>query len=383
MANFWKQVDQIAAESLMHMEDRLIIANLTARDKTSDFNKTPDGYAVGGTVRIKTRPDYEAKEFTGTVEAQDIRESTRNMTIEKHFDVSVKLTSREKALDFESFVEQVVQPASYRLAEKVDTYLGGKIIQGHGMYASNDLFVDAADMALARKAANYQQLSPMGRFCLVNGTLEAKLLGKDHFNKAQNRGEDGVITFREAIMGRAMGMQFYPSDNFPTWSLAAAGTGVSTTDNGAGGNTNNQIGMSALTIDALTNTFPAGTRIQVAGVRRPMIVASLVSAAATSVPLVDPISEIIPDGAAVTVVGSGQSNLALHGAIFDSESLAIAMPALDMPSDKLSYGLSNNGFGIRVVIGYDMTTKTDMMSLDCLVGGAAYDPRRITLLTEY
>lgn len=383
MANFWKQVDQIAAESLMHMEDRLIISNLAARDKTSDFNKTPDGYAVGGSVRIKTRPDYEAKEFTTTVDVQDIRESTRTMSIEKHFDVTVKLTAREKALDFESFIEQVVQPASYRLAEKIDTYVGSKILQGHGMYTSDDLFATADDMAQARKAANYQQLSPTGRFCLVNGTLEAKLLGKDHFNKAQNRGEDGVITFREAIMGRAMGMQFYPSDSFPTWTLAAAGNGTTLTDNGAGGNTNNRIGVSTLTIDALTNTFPAGTRIQIAGVRRPMIVASLASAGATSVSLVDPISEIIPDNAAVTVVGSGLTNMALHGAIFDSESLAIAMPALDLPSDKLAYGLSNNGFGIRAVIGYDMATKTDMMSLDCLVGAVAYDPRRITLLTEY
>lgn len=383
MANFWKQVDSIGTEALMHMEDRLIISNLTARDKTSEFNKTPDGYAVGGTVRIKTRPDYEAKEFITTVDVQDIRESTRTMSIEKHFDVTVKLTAREKALDFESFIEQVIQPASYRLAEKVDTHVGSKILQGAGLYASNDLFVDAADMALARQAASYQQLSPTGRFCLVNGTLEAKLLGKDFFNKSQNRGEDGVVTFREAIMGRAMGMQFYPSDNFPTWSLAAAGTGTSSTDNGAGGNTNNRIGMTALTIDALTNTFPAGTRIKIAGVRRPLIVSTLASAGATSVSLVDPISEIIPDNAAVTVVASGQTNLALHGAIFDSESLAIAMPALDIPSDKLAYGISNNGFGLRVVVGYDMATKTDMMSIDCLVGAVAYDQRRITLLTEY
>lgn len=386
MANAWKQVDQISSEAIMHMEDRLVISSMTARDKTSEFNKTPDGYAVGSTIRIKTRPDYDAKEFAGTVQVQEIRESTRTMTIEKHFDVSVELTAKEKALDFESFAEQVIMPASYRLAEKIELYAGSKLLKAHGMFASNDLFADAADMALARKAANFQQLSPTGRFCIVNDTLEAKLLGKDYFNKAQNRGDDGVVAFREAILGRAMGLQFYSSMQFPTWTLASAGAGTTQTNNGVAVNgifPNNKIGDTALVVDALTNTFPAGTRIQIAGVRRPLVVATLASAGATSVALVDPITEVIPDNAAITVVGSGQSNLTAYGVIMDDQSLGIAMPALDLPSDKLAYNISNNGFGLRVVVGYDMTTKKDMMSIDCLVGVEAWDPRKITLLTEY
>lgn len=383
MANYWQNVAEIAPEALMHMEDALVISNLTARDKTSDFNKNANGYAKGDTISIKTRPDYEAKEFTSTITTQEIRESKRSMQIEKHFDISVALTAKEKALNFDDFVEQVVRPASYRLAEKVDLYVGTKLTQAAGLYAANDLFVDAADMALARKAANFNQLSPTGRFCIVNDTLEAKLLGKDYFNKYQNRGDEGIRTFREAAIGRAMGMNFYPSMQFPTWTLAAAGSGVSQTNNGTSGIQYNQIGMSTLTIDALTNTFPAGTRIQVAGCRRPLIVASLASAGATSVTLVDPITEIVPDNAAVTVVGSGLTNLAAQGVIMDDQAIAMAMPMLDLPSDKLAYGINNNGFSIRVVIGYDMSTKTDTMSLDLLVGAAAWDPRRITLLAEY
>jgi len=387
MANYWQNVDEIAPEALMHMEDALILTNLTARDKSADFNKTANGYAVGDTVSIKTRPDYEAKEFTSTITTQEIRESKRSMQIEKHYDISVALTAKEKALNFDDFVEQVVRPASYRLAEKVDLYVGTKLTAAAGLYAANDLFVDAADMALARKAANFNQLSPTGRFCVVNDTLEAKLLGKDYFNKYQNRSDEGVRTFREALLGRAMGMNFYPTMQFPTWSLAAAGTGVAQTNNGTNGTQYNRIGMSTLTVDshnASVNTFPAGTRIIVAGCRRPLIVATLTNAnPTTEIPLVDPITEIIPDNAAVTVVGSGLTNLAAQGVIMDDQSLAVAMPMLDLPSDKLAYGINNNGFSIRVVIGYDMNTKTDTMSLDLLVGAAAWDPRRITLLAEY
>lgn len=383
MANYWKQVDDIAAEALMHMEDALVISNLAARDKTSEFNKTASGYAKGDSVRIKTRPDYEAKEFSTTTTTQEIRESTRSLTIEKHYDITVQMGAKEKALSLESLIEQVIRPASYRLAEKVDVYAGTKLTQAHGLYVSDDIFATAADMALARKDAGFNQLSPTGRFCIVNDTLEAKLLGKDFFTQYQNRADDGVRSFREAKLGRAMGMDFYPSMQFPTWTLAAAGTGTSQTNNGTDGIEFNRIGMSTLTIDALTNTFPAGTRILVAGCRRPLVVASLAAATATSVTLVDPITEIIPDNAAVTVVGSSRTNLAAHGVIMDDESLALAMPLLDMPSDKLAYSINNNGFSIRVVMGYDMSTKTDTLSLDLIVGACAYDPRRITMLAEY
>lgn len=385
MANAWQQVDQIATEALMQLQDSLVITNLTSRDVTAEFNKTPAGYAVGDTVRIKTRPDYEAKEFAGSIVTQEIRESNRSMTIEKHFDVSVQITAKEKALSFESFLEQVIQPAVYRIAEKADAYVGTKILEGAGAYISATLLDDATDMAKARQAANWQQLNPMGRYVLLNDTLEAKLLGKSYFTQYNNRGDEGVAAFREANLGRAMGFEFYSSLQFPTGTLAAAGTGATTTDNGVISNgvyPNNKIGVKVLTVDALVNTFPAGTRIKIAGVRRPMIVASLASAGATTVQLVDPITEIIPDGAAVTVVGSGLSNITYQGALFDSESLAVAFPVLDSPSDKPAFVVNDNGFSIRVVQGYDMSTKTDTMSLDLLMGAKAYDHRRITLLGQ-
>lgn len=388
MANAWEQVDQIATEALVQLQDSLVITNLTARDKTADFNHTANGYSVGDTVRIKTRPDYEAKEFTNTIQIQEIRESARSMTIDKHFDVSVAITAKEKALDFESFAEQVIRPAVYRIAEKCDTYTGTKILEAAGLYTSDDLFADAADLAKARQAALWQQLDPTGRYCLVNDEIEAKLLGATYFNTYNNRGDSGASVFNEARMGRAMGMDFYTSLQFPQWSLAAAGVGTTTTNNGTPSNgvyPNNKIGVKTLTVAAITGTggIPAGTRIKIAGVRRPMIVAATAAVDDTTISLVDPITEIVPHNAAVTIVGSGQTNLSAKGAIFDSESLAVAFPVLDSPSDKPSWVVNDNGFSIRVVQGYDMTTKTETMSLDLLMGAKAYDHRRITLLAEH
>jgi hypothetical protein len=380
MANAWENPDMIAAEALVHMETALVIADLCATDKTADFLVRPNGYAVGDTVKIKTRPEYTVEDFTTDIVEQDIRESVRQMQIEKHFDVSVKVTAKEKALNVDDFSSQVIQPAMYALAEKIDQHIGTKIVQGAGLYASDVLFGTQADMAQARRAANLQYLGA-DRLCLVDDTLEASLLGKDYFATWEKRGDEGAGVFNAGSMGRAMNMNFYSSLNFPDDTHAAAGNGTSTTDNTAG--TFNAIGTSTLQIDALTGQIEAGDRIAIAGVKRPLIASAQAVATATTVSLVDPITEIIPDGAAVSVIGSGQSNLALHGVIMDKNCLGFAMPMLDAPSDKPSSVQSSNGFSIRVVQGYDQTKKTETMSLDCLLGAQAYDPRRMTLLREY
>jgi len=377
--NAWEQVAWIAAEALNHLEDSLVITQLAAKDKTADFNAKPNGYAVGSTVDIRTNPVYAADTFGGTVNVQGIRSSVRQMSIEHLFDVSVEMTAREKRLDFEGFSDQVIKPAAYALAEKCDTHVGTKILEAAGLYSSADLFGTAADMALSKKAATFQQLSSTGRFCIINDTLEAKLLGADYFNSYNNRGQSGERVFNEASMGRAMGMDFFGAINFPE-SSQTTGNGVGVTK-AAPSASENVVGLKILTLDAAaTGTYNDGDRISIAGMRRPMIVSGT-QATPTAINLVDPISEIVPASAAVTVVSSGVTYDVL-GAIFDDSSIAVAMPMLDQASDKPSFVVSANGYSIRVTQGYDMNTKKEMMSLDILIGAKSYDPRRITLLGD-
>lgn len=384
MTNAWTQVEWIASEALMHLEDALTVTQLTARDKTADFNVKPNGYTVGSSIDIKSNPVFAAEEFASAIVIQDIRSSKRTMTIEKHFDVSVELTAREKRFDMANFSEEIIKPASYTIAEACDAFVGTKILEGAGLYTSASLFGTAADMALAKKAATFQQLSATGRFCMVDDTLEASLLGATFFNTYNNRGESGERVFNDAAMGRAMGMNFYGSLNFPELARTA-GTSIFLTDNGVGGNTNNRVGSSTLTVDTSTasKALVAGDHLAIAGVRRPLIVLTAIADtdATTEVVLRDPISELIPDNAAVTVVSSGDT-YDVRGAIFDDRSIAVASPALDPASDKPSFVVSNNGYSIRVVQGYDMTSKKETISLDLLIGATAYDPRRITLLGD-
>lgn len=386
MANIWEHPSKIAQEALLHLEDSLVIAPLCAMDKTAEFTTRASGWKVGDTVTFRTHGEYNVDEFQTTIATQSIRSSTRPLTIEKHFDISVELTAKELALDLDSFSDQVLRPSMYALAERCDTYLGSKILQAAGLYVSDDLLASAADVALARKAAIIQQLS-MNRYSLVDHDLEAKLLGQTWFNQAQTRGQEGVDTLNTGRLGRTMGMDWFASIAFPTNVVGhTAGAGTALVNNGTGGNTNNQIGATTLTIDGgSSGVFNAGDRLRVAGLRRPLIVKTTTSALntpVTSVELVDPITEIVPDNAAVTVIGSGQS-LIYHGAIFDDKALGVAFPMLDLPESESAGIASANGINVRIVKAYDINTKKTTFSMDFMCGAFMLDPRHVTLLAEY
>lgn len=386
MANIWEHPSIIAAEALTHLEDALVIAPLCAKDKTSDFTTKSNGWKKGDTVSFRTHGEYEVDDFETSIDTQDIASSTRAMEIEKHYDISVAVTASEQKLDLDSFVDQVIRPATYKLAEKVDTYIGTKILEGLGAYYSTALFESASDIALARKTATLQQLA-MNRFCLIDLDLEATMLGQTWFNQSQTRGADGESTLRNAEMGRVMGMDWYSSIAFPTDDSAyTVGTFVGQTNNTS--STKNLIGDETLVVDNVTAsqlTIVAGDRLKIAGVRRPLKVAADGAIgdtdATTEISLADPITEIIGDNKAVTVVGSG-TDVQHHGAIFDDRSLAVAFPMLDLPEDRVAATASNNGVSIRIVKGYDLNKKTTTMSLDLLAGSFALDPRRITLVGD-
>ena len=118
MANAWENPSLIAAEAITHMEDALIIGPLAARDKTGEFTQKQGGYAVGDSVKIKSRPEYTATEFSGTgpITIQSIRSANRPFALEKILDVSVQITAYEKRLNLDSFTEEVIIPAVYALA---------------------------------------------------------------------------------------------------------------------------------------------------------------------------------------------------------------------------------------------------------------------------
>lgn len=383
MSNIWEHPTIIATEAMRHLEDGLVVVNKCAVDKTSEFTTRANGWKVGDTASFRTHGEYTVDEFSSTIDTQDITTSTRSLTIEKHFDTSIEVTSKEEALDLDSLSDQVIKPVMYKFAEKIDTYVGTKIMQAAGLYVSDGLFANAADIALARKAAMIQQLNREGRFCLVDYDLEATLLGQSWFNQAQTRGAEGLYSLTSGEMGRVMGMDFSSSIAFPTTDFTA-GTMICATNNTTG--TKNIIGDTTLTVDTQTasKAVKAGDRLAIAGVRRPLIVKTAIADtdATTAIALVDPITEVIPDNAAVTVIGSGQ-DLTFKACIFDDRSMAVGFPMLEKPAGVWAGVANSQGLNLRIVRDYNISTKVSTLSVDMLAGSFALDPRRMTLCAEY
>ncbi len=388
MANAFNEHPNImVAGALSSLTDNLVLGQMCAKDVTSDFTSRSNGWKVGDTVSFRQTGDYTVDEYTsGNVTIQDIEGAARSMAIEKHLDISVNWTAREEALDLDSVMDQVITPMAKRLAEKVDIYVGTKLNEGLGLYSSNNLLTTAADVAQARRQAILNQMDE-NRFCLVDDEYEATLLGQTWFNQSQTRGEPGVSTLQSGTMGRVMGMDWYSSVNFPTSAATQCGDGSFLTNNG--GATDNSIGLSTLCVDSGAtggNGIKVGDRLAIAGVKRPLLVATAIAtgatAAATSIVLADPINEIIPDNAAVTVISSGNIHT-IHGAILDGKALGLAMPMLDMPSGADGATMGFDGISVRLVKQYNVVNKITTLSMDCLVGSKALDPRKICLLSDY
>ncbi|MFE9921567.1 P22 phage major capsid protein family protein [Streptomyces sp. NPDC005774] len=78
--------------------------------------------------------------------------------------------------------------------------------------------------------------------------------------------------------------------------------------------------------------------------------------------------------------GSGISTTEV-GLAFHKTALALAFRPLALPKGNTNAAIANyKGFGLRVIYGYDMDKKQDVVSIDCLYGTKVLDANRAVLI---
>lgn len=379
----------LAAEALDQLDYELVAGSLVYRDKTADFS-TVRGMKVGKTIDIRTVSDFETTDFDGvSIDIQNVQQSSTQLEIEKHFDVSVEVGAEERALNLDGIRKEIINPAMTSMAQKIDTYLLTKITESQGLFASASLLSDAGDIALARQAANIQQIPMANRIGLVNDVLEAQLLGQDVFSKFDTRGQPGVTALQEASMGRLMGINWFSSLNMPTVSeTIGTATGI-LLDNTL--DLSNLQGNSKLVVDGTASgTLVAGDKIQIAGAKRNFTVKTAVPdvTGIVEIELEEEINEKLNSGplvgldnAAITVIGSDIGTVSdYQGIIFVPGAYGFAAPPLDAAAGDLAGVASADGLSIRMTEAYDINTKKTIWSFDMLVGAAAVDARKSIIL---
>lgn len=376
MPNTFLTPSVIAREALMLLESNMVFGNLVFRGHQDAFT----GAKAGDTILVRGPATFTADEYDGaTLTIQDATEQSVPVTLEKHFDVSFKVSDRELSLSIEDFGQQLLGPAMLAIAEAVDAYVASKFDETH-LWSGTPGTPPAAlaDIAAIDRQQNETRVPVGGRVAVVNPKAKASLFGIPQFTEADKRGDTGSA-LREASMGRFMGYDWFMNQNVKAFTPGSLAANV--TVSGA-----QAVGTKAIAV-ATDGTgsldLKKGDLIDIAGqggitgesfvVTAPVTIASSSSGTVN----VEPGLRVAATGGeavSLAVSAAHDANLAFHP---NAVVLAAVPLALPQGAGRAEF-VQSRGLGIRVVWDYDKDAKSDVISLDILAGARVQDPRLIS-----
>lgn len=285
MANTILTTDVIAGEALDVLRNNAVMPNLVYRDYSGDF--VP---GVGDTISVRKPATFVANEYSGTLTVQDATETSTDVTMDKHLDVSFAVTSKEMTMSIADFSAQLLVPAMQAFLDKVDGYLIAAAVAAAKKTVAASAAVTQADIVAARQSIVQGKAPTTDRNFVFGPQIEADLLNTELFVNAGASGDTSGL--QEASIGRKFGLDCYTDQNC---------------------------------------TNAKGTEDD--------------------------------------------------GIVFHKNALALVTRPLELPQGAANASVANyDGFGIRVVYGYNMQTKTDTVSLDMLCGVKALYPQLISVI---
>jgi len=295
-----------ANESLVILEEHMVVANLVHRDFRDEFAK------FGDIVHTRRPGEFSAKRkvTTDSVTVQDATSTDVQVKLDQHVHVSFMIMDGEESYAFKDLVEIYLKPAVLAQARFVDKVVLGQYSQFlantygslGGLSSSN-----VKDRILnTRNIMNINKAYPEGRNLIWCPSGETIALSLSEFTNAQDTGDDGTAQ-AEAFLGRKFGFSNYMCQN-----MADIATG-NTTSTGA---INNSSGYakgttSALTVDGITGAIATGTWLKIAGDDRPNQVTahSETLSNTTSITLRYPLGAAVVNDAVITFYTPGAVNL--------------------------------------------------------------------------
>lgn len=366
----------IAKEALMVLENETVLASLVYQAYSKEFQK------VGSTVTIRKPASFTVDTFADTATAQTITESSVQVVLDNHLDVSFEVTTAELSLDVVSFSEQLIAPAMRAMAQRVDELLAALYVDvgGHTDVTATTQVV--GDIAQLREQLNLQKV-PMGnRYAVLHPTTEARYLALDAFLHASKTGDTKAL--RQGSMGRVMGMDFYMDQNIAEHTVDAnLALDKAGAIKGAG-----VLAATSITVDALagdvTAIVKAGDLLKIAGDSFGYVVTAAATADGTAatdviiVPISPALKQAEDDDAVVTFQDTHLANLAFHRNAFALVTAPLAPPIGGAKAAVENY----KGLSCRAVYDYTMATKKNVISIDMLCGVKTLDNQLAACLSD-
>jgi hypothetical protein len=350
----------------MVLRNNAVMPNLVHRDYSSEFVA-----GVGDTITIRKPAKFEAKEFSGSISVQDATESGVPVVMDKHLDVSFSVTSKQLSMDIKDFSEQLLVPAMQAFNDKIDKYLIGLQAQVANRVSHSSGLIAPADIIAAREMLTESATPLTNRRLVIGAKAEANLLNSEQFISAEKVGDNGTA-LREASLGRKYGFDIYTDQNIKnTNGGSITFTGTLAVDGAVSGS-------KSVTIDAttLTGTMKAGDVLLIGG--EAYIVSANATASSNEISVTVDRNLTCDDNTAVTYFGAYVPSIAFH-----KNAMALVTRPLALPKGAKDAAIVNyDGFGLRVVYGYDMNSKTDTISIDMLCGVKLLDQDLIAVISD-
>ncbi len=354
MANEFITIKEIARNALPRLMENLVFPSLIYRDFSGDFARN-----LGDKIQVRKPVVLEARDFDEKVGVtpQDIKEESVEVTLDRIATVDVDITALQGASNVGDIQRQFIEPAAAALAQKINR-------DGLALYADIPGCVGTAgktpgtleDLAAVRCALNQNCVPVSPRYAVWDTEADTQFTTIDALVNAEKSGSSEAL--RDGSIGRVFGL-----NNYMSQAVRVHESGVTNgTDLKLNGGC--EAGDTVINIDgtALTGKFIKGDVLTIGGKNYVVTKDSAeASANATAGVEVYPALPELPDDTEVTLMGKHTANLAFHPMAF-----AFVTRPLTQPAGVESYVTNYNGLSLRVVRGYNMTYKKEMLSMDVL-----------------
>lgn len=383
MANTILTPQMITREALRILHQKLnFIGNINRQYDDSFANS---GAKIGDTLSVRLPNQYTVR--TGkTLSTQDTTETKVPLTVATQKGVDVNFSSAELTMSLDDFSTRILEPAMSVLAANLEADAFSMALDVYNAVNNIGSAITFKNVMTSRKLLN-DNLAPIdnNRTCILNTTDQVDLI--DALKGLFQDSSAIQKQYKEGLMGRTGGFDFYENTLIPTQTTGTALSATTYTVNGAV--TTN--GSSTVTVATGATTFKKGDIITFSGCNRVhpetkadtgalqqfVVTAdyaggagniSISPAVYTSTGLQNVLATGIPNGATVTKVG-GASAVYKPSLVFHKDAFAFATADLIMPKGvDFSAREVYDGISMRIVRAYDINTDNLPCRIDVLYG---------------
>ena len=368
MSNTFIDLEKIGQRMLPRFLENLLMPQLVYKDYSNEFVN-----GLGSTIQIRKPFEFTASEFNGTVSPQDINEQSITVTLDKISDVTVSVSALSMAMQMGDVkLNEIIDGMAVALAQKVNNDGLGMVCSAGKVLKKPAEAYDLDDIADFRLILNDEKAPMQERRIVWNTNADADFTRIGNLIKVNESGTSTAL--REGEIGRIFGCDNYMAQTLPKSNTAHGITATVASKSATDAH--------VLQTTASACTLVAGDTIKLSnGADAPKHLIKDVKATASGydITLIDEIgaSETITAGQ-IAVVAS-ETSFGFHKNAVAFVTRPLSAPAGD--TSKVAV-VNYNGIALRLVRDYDITHKTDIISVDILYNYQMITPEHAVAIVK-